>query len=596
MSLIAAPPAGGTVLSAAPTGQVDAATPTRQANTRTRVTGASALAVAAPVQTATLVQTIDTSKWDPASPDPAGVTYRPSRDRLLVADSEVDERTGAGYHGVNLWEITRSGKVTDTGTTLSFTNEPTGLGFDAETETLFVSTDVGNKIWLDRPGADGRFGTSDDVRTSIDTKAYGLTDTEDPEFDPATGHLFFVDGVTAEVYQLDPVNGVFGDGNDVLSHFDVGQYGARDTEALASDPLRNTLLVGDRPSKKIYEVTKDGALVRVIDASGIPGMKRISGMAMAPASTNPSVLHYWIVDRAVDNGSDATENDGKLFEITAPAPGNSPPAVDAGPDRTIAMPDPVTLQGIVTDDGLPDPPGTTTSEWSQVSGPGTATFADPAALGTTATFPIDGTYVLRLTADDSQAQSSDEMTVTVLPEGTAVADAIDVSVAAGSDDAEEKATGRVRLASPDLQLVFYGSNQTVGLRFASVALPTGATILNAYVQFRVDEVNTAAASLTVSGEASDDPGTFTTATRNVSARARTTASVDWTPAPWPTVGRAGVEQRTPNLAAVIQEIVSRPGWASGNALALIITGTGTRTADSFEGGWAPSLHVEYQVP
>lgn len=558
------------------------------------VTLAAEVTVAAPIDTATLVQTIDTSKFSPASPDPAGVTYRPSRDRLLIADSEVDETTGAGYHGVNLWEITRSGTVTDTGTTVPFTNEPTGLGFDAGTETLFVSTDVGNKIWVDRPGTDGRFGTSDDVRTSIDTRAYGLTDTEDPEFDPSTGHLFFVDGVSVEVYELDPVNGIFGDGNDVLSHFDVGKYGASDTEALASDPVRNTLLVGDRPSRKIYEVTKDGALVRIIDASGIPGMKRISGMAMAPASTDRSVLHYWIVDRAVDNGSNASENDGKLFEITVPASGNTPPAVDAGLDQTITMPDPVTLQGIVTDDGLPDPPGTTTSQWSRVSGPGTVTFADPAAPGTTATFSTDGTYVLRLTANDSAAQSSDETTVTVLPAGTSGPGVIEVSVARGSDDAEESATGGVGLGSSDLELVLDGSNQIVGLRFTGVAIPAGATVVSAYVQFRVDEVGSAATSLTVRGQASDAPGTFTTATGNVSSRPRTTASVGWTPAPWATVGQVGLDQRTPNLAAVIQEIVSRPGWTSGKALALIITGTGKRTADSYNGGWGPILHVEYQ--
>ncbi|MGE5460943.1 MAG: hypothetical protein ACM3WR_10020, partial [Solirubrobacterales bacterium] len=324
-----------------------------------RLTGVLAIS-AVPTEAATLIQTIDTSKWNPASPDPSGIAYRPSADRLIVVDSEVDEKTGAGYHGVNLWVMTRGGNVTDTGTTLAFTPEPTGAGFDPATETLFISTDAGNKIYLDRTGPDGRFGTSDDTRTSIDTRAYGLTDTEDPEFDPITGHLFFVDGVTAEVYDLDPVNGVFGDGNDSLSHFDVGKYGASDTEGLASDPNRNTLLVGDRPSRKIYEVTKEGALVRIIDASGIAGMKRISGLAMAPGSTDPSVLHYWIVDRAVDNGSNSSENDGKIFEIATAQAGNTPPVVSAGPDQTVVLPDAANLQGSVFDDGLPSPPGTTT--------------------------------------------------------------------------------------------------------------------------------------------------------------------------------------------------------------------------------------------
>jgi hypothetical protein len=50
-----------------------------------------------------------------------------------------------------------------------------------------------------------------------------------------------------------------------------------------------------------------------------------------------------------------------------------------------------------------------------------------------------------------------------------------------------------------------------------------------------------------------------------------------------------------DIKTIVQEIVNRPGWSSGNSLAFIITGTGTRTAESYEGnfGAAPLLHVEY---
>ena len=274
-------------------------------------------ATAAPVVTATLVQRIDTNTFVPSSPDPSGIVYVPGLDRLMICDSEVDEATGAGYHGVNLWRITRTGAVRDTGTTLPFTNEPTGLGFDPGTDTLFISSDDQHRIYFLRPGPDGRWGNADDILTSIDTTAFG-TDTEDPEFDPSTGHLFFIDGASTEVFDIDPVNGVFGDGNDVVTHFDVGQYGATDVEGLASDPAHNTLLVGNRPTRMIYEVTKAGALVRTIDASGIPGMSNLSGLAWAPASDNSGRTDYWIVDRAVDNGPDPNENDGKIFEIRVP--------------------------------------------------------------------------------------------------------------------------------------------------------------------------------------------------------------------------------------------------------------------------------------
>jgi hypothetical protein len=229
-----------------------------------------------------------------------------------------------------------------------------------------------------------------------------------------------------------------------------------------------------------------------------------------------------------------------------------------------------------------------------VSGPGTVGFANPASPTTTATFSTNGTYVLRLTADDSAIQRSDDITVTVLPEGSVVPRVIDVAVSKSADDAEERPTGRVKLGSTDLQMVVDGSaTQVVGLRFAGLALPKNATIVNAYVQFRTDEATTAGASLTIQAQAADNPVSFTTATGNISTRPRTQTSVAWSPAPWPTVNDASAAERTPNLASLIQASVDRAGWSSGNAIVLIVTGTGTRTADSFNGGWAPILHVEY---
>jgi RHS repeat-associated protein len=90
---------------------------------------------------------------------------------------------------------------------------------------------------------------------------------------------------------------------------------------------------------------------------------------------------------------------------------NTAPVVNAGADQTLILPiTTATLNGTVTDDGLPGC-ATLTFSWSQVSGPGTVTFANPNALNTTATFSVVGTYVLRLTANDSALSSSDEVTI-----------------------------------------------------------------------------------------------------------------------------------------------------------------------------------------
>jgi RHS repeat-associated protein len=117
-----------------------------------------------------------------------------------------------------------------------------------------------------------------------------------------------------------------------------------------------------------------------------------------------------------------TASDGSLIagddvQVTVnPAIGlNQPPVVNAGADQTITLPATASLIGTATDDGLPNPPGALTLAWSQGSGPGTATFSAPAALSTTVSFSVAGTYVLRLTANDGALSTSDDVQVTVNP-------------------------------------------------------------------------------------------------------------------------------------------------------------------------------------
>ncbi len=103
---------------------------------------------------------------------------------------------------------------------------------------------------------------------------------------------------------------------------------------------------------------------------------------------------------------------------------NNPPSVDAGPDTSITLPTTsVSLDATVNDDGLPY--GSITSTWSHIggTGPGTVSFADPAAIDTTANFSADpGTYQLRLTVSDGDLTATDDIVVQILAEnvGSAV--------------------------------------------------------------------------------------------------------------------------------------------------------------------------------
>ncbi|MCB9350367.1 MAG: T9SS type A sorting domain-containing protein [Lewinellaceae bacterium] len=171
-------------------------------------------------------------------------------------------------------------------------------------------------------------------------------------------------------------------------------------------------------------------------------------------------------------------------------------------------------------------------------------------------------------------------------------------VSESSDDAEEELTGSVDANSSDLELMNDPRNgqQVVGLRFTGLNIPPGAVITSAYVQFSVDEaVNDNPCNLAIYGQASDNAATFTETDFDISSRPRTNASVSWSPPEWLAVGAAGAEQQTPDLSPAIQEIVNRSGYTANSAIALILEGTGRRTAEAIDGSpnGAPELCVEY---
>ncbi|MBN1675362.1 MAG: PQQ-binding-like beta-propeller repeat protein [Kiritimatiellae bacterium] len=171
-------------------------------------------------------------------------------------------------------------------------------------------------------------------------------------------------------------------------------------------------------------------------------------------------------------------------------------------------------------------------------------------------------------------------------------------IAAGMDDVEERGDGSVYTDSSDLELTEDVSGvQTIGLRFVGLDVPPGATIAHAHVQFKVDESGSTGTTLTIRGEHTGKARAFTTNAYDVTTRPLTDASVAWSVPAWNTVGQAGADQRTPDLAAVIQAIVGHDRWRPGNALALIVTGTGKRTAEAWEGDslGAPELVVEYRT-
>lgn len=192
------------------------------------------------------------------------------------------------------------------------------------------------------------------------------------------------------------------------------------------------------------------------------------------------------------------------------------------------------------------------------------------------------------------------VTPTATPQGTPpVLQSISVRINQSSDDVEESiANGAVSATSSDLELIndpgTSAGDQKVGLRFTNVAIPRGAYISSATIEFEVDETNSGATALTIRAQESDNAPAFSTAAFNVSSRTLTSAAVNWTPPAWNTLN---VKQLTPDLTALVQAIVNRAGWNSGNSLAFVINGSGQRTAKAYDlaPATAPLLRIEYST-
>ncbi|GIK59083.1 MAG: hypothetical protein BroJett015_47460 [Chloroflexota bacterium] len=114
-----------------------------------------------------------------------------------------------------------------------------------------------------------------------------------------------------------------------------------------------------------------------------------------------------------------------------------------------------------------------------------------------------------------------------------------------------------------------GTSIVSGLRFSNVAIPPGAVITKAQIEFTVDgPYEDFTTNVQFRGELTPHSSTFDNIVRPDN-RPLTQATVLWN---IPTTDDWYVDQKrySPNLKNIIQEIVNQPGWLSGNALTIIV--------------------------
>jgi hypothetical protein len=176
-------------------------------------------------------------------------------------------------------------------------------------------------------------------------------------------------------------------------------------------------------------------------------------------------------------------------------------------------------------------------------------------------------------------------------------------ISEAGDDAEEHQNGFTDIESSDIELTedntnpFSKKQQTIGLRFQNIEIPSNAIITNAYIQFTADGTDNGTCTMNFYGDDTDNSEIFLPQLNSVTSRAKTNASVNWTLLDWNNDNESGTRQQTPNLAPIIQEIISRPGWKNGNAISILGNGSGKRNSHSYDGtpSNAAKLYIDYSI-
>lgn len=158
-----------------------------------------------------------------------------------------------------------------------------------------------------------------------------------------------------------------------------------------------------------------------------------------------------------------------------------------------------------------------------------------------------------------------------------VANVLLIPLSDGNDDVEEGPEGDMSFTSSDLELAEAETGkglQVVGIRFNDILLASDAVVKFANIQFTCDKDGSGEAQMTIYGENIGDSPAFADVAFDVSNRTKTTANTVWDIPEWREVGDAGDDQKTEDFAPIVQEIIDRVDWTSGNSMSFIFVSSG----------------------
>lgn len=172
---------------------------------------------------------------------------------------------------------------------------------------------------------------------------------------------------------------------------------------------------------------------------------------------------------------------------------------------------------------------------------------------------------------------------------------LDKQVSADTDDAWDRPGDSFYEDGDDLDLGNIATRLYTGMRFQNVDIAQGTTVIRAVLSLRCNSSgNISMTACPIAADDVDDSPTFSEVAKP-SARTPTDAQVGWTPGDWD----YGEWYDSPDIKAVVQEILDRPGWAANQDLSILILGNDVSnnyrvaTGHNYGSEHAPKLSITY---
>ncbi|MBV5279029.1 MAG: hypothetical protein J0647_08375, partial [Campylobacteraceae bacterium] len=142
-------------------------------------------------------------------------------------------------------------------------------------------------------------------------------------------------------------------------------------------------------------------------------------------------------------------------------------------------------------------------------------------------------------------------------------------------------TGALSLTEIPKKLIVIGAGY-IGLRFQNISISRGSMITNAYITFTSNSKQEKIPSnAVIYAENNSSPSAYNNILL-IKNRSKTTTSISWSTIP---IWAKDQNYNSPNLSSLVQSIIDRDDWISGNNMAFIIenlTPTARRAAKSYD--------------